>query len=189
LGSREYCINANWKLAAENFLDGYHLPKVHPQLGGGIVGALCSEDIKLSDDIFGFAMTAGYGPDNDVDDPDMPVFKSLPSEKYLYIEVYCIFPNTLILVERDGQQVITLRPQTAGITHETFADYMPGKPVNEAERQEILEFSQSVNDQDEILLNNMQISRSMDVSEQTQMSSAWDQAPAWFQKAWLSHMF
>ena len=85
--------------------------------------------------------------------------------------------------------VITLRPQTAGITHETFADYMPGKPVNEAERQEILEFSQSVNDQDEILLNNMQISRSMDVSEQTQMSSAWDQAPAWFQKAWLSHMF
>jgi phenylpropionate dioxygenase-like ring-hydroxylating dioxygenase large terminal subunit len=188
LASREYRINANWKLAAENFLDGYHLPKVHPQLGGGMAGALLAEDLVLSEEIFGFVMPGGYGPGTRRDEEETAVFKSLPAEKLLYIEVYCIFPNTLILVECDFQQVITLRPQGAGITHETFADYVPGQPSSEEEKMEMIAFSQGVNDQDETLLNRLQLSRSMDIADKTHMSSAWDQSPARFQQTWLRHM-
>ena len=33
------------------------------------------------------------------------------------IEVFSVFPNTLILVEPEFQQVVVLRPQSAGVTH------------------------------------------------------------------------
>ena len=54
LGAKEYEISANWKLAAENFLDIYHLPVVHHQLGGGMSGTLAAFDVQLSDDILGW---------------------------------------------------------------------------------------------------------------------------------------
>ena len=48
LSSDEVELQADWKLAAENFVDAYHLAVVHPEIGGGFNGALLSEDLVIS---------------------------------------------------------------------------------------------------------------------------------------------
>ena len=183
VGNKEYEIAANWKLVAENFLDAYHLPYVHPELGD-MDGALHTEDLQLGDDFVGFVMTEGYGEDSFMEDRDTPLFTSLPESRANHIEVWSIFPNTLILVEPDTQQVITARPQSAGITHESFSDYAPGLVGNEQEIREWLDFSQNVNDQDQVLLEKLQLSRSMPAGDQTRLNRNWDVTVARFQQAW-----
>ena len=61
LSSDEVELRADWKLAAENFLDAYHLAVVHPQIGGGFSGALASEDVVVAPGILGLIMREGYG--------------------------------------------------------------------------------------------------------------------------------
>ena len=120
----EYEIQANWKLAAENFIDNYHLPIVHSQIGSGFEWILGTEDIELSDDIVGLALPDGYGEGSGQAESRLPRFSGLGADQALRIEVFSVFPNTLILVEPDCQQVIVLRPQSPGVTHETFANYL-----------------------------------------------------------------
>ena len=188
LGSKEYDIQANWKLVAENFIDAWHLPFVHPELTRGMAPLLAVEDVRLNADLFGFVMPQGYGERSGVEHRATPVFPDLPPDRAETIEVWCIFPNTLILVEPDNQQVITVRPQSATHSHETFADYLPGAPVSEAERESMLAFSQHINEQDKRLLEAMQPARAMPVGDQTQLNRSWDQAVSRFQLRWRQCM-
>ena len=99
-----------------------------------------------------------------------------------------IFPNTLILVEPDTSQVITLRPQGAGVTHESFANYVATDASLTDEMAELRdEYHQSsnlVNEQDLKLLEGLQKSRAMDAANGTQMSKEWDQTVSRFQRIW-----
>jgi phenylpropionate dioxygenase-like ring-hydroxylating dioxygenase large terminal subunit len=188
LCSDEYEVRANWKLAAENFLDVYHLPVVHSQLGGGFAGALTSEDVEISDDIVGVVMPDGYGEGSGQADSPLPRFSGLGPGDRLRIEVFAVFPNTLILVEPEFQQVIVLRPQAPGVTHETFANYLVSEASASEElakvRDEAACASVEVNDQDAALLASLQQTRSMDVGGDTQLNQAWDQTVRRFQRIW-----
>jgi phenylpropionate dioxygenase-like ring-hydroxylating dioxygenase large terminal subunit len=188
LSSDEYTIQANWKLAAENFIDAYHLPVVHPQIGGGFDWVLGTEDVEVSDDILGLVIPDGYGDDSDFADSPLPRFSGLVAGTERRIEVFSIFPNTLILVEPDFQQVIVLRPQSSGVTHETFANYLVSDASQEEdlakERKESYRTSIEVNDQDAVLLAGLQLTRSMDVGGDTQLVEAWDRSNRRFQRLW-----
>ena len=187
VSSVEYEVAGNWKLAAENFLDAYHLPVLHSQIGGGFAGALRVEDVDVSDRIAGFVMPIGYGLEPKESDLSLPRFSGLGDEKQR-IEVFVIFPNTLILVEPDGSQVITLRPQGAGMTHESFANYVATDASQTDEmaelRDEWHQSSNEVNKQDVKLLEGLQKSRAMDASGETQLSKEWDQTVSRFQRIW-----
>jgi phenylpropionate dioxygenase-like ring-hydroxylating dioxygenase large terminal subunit len=187
LSSVEYSVAVNWKLAAENFLDAYHLPVLHSQIGGGFTGALQIEDVGVSDRIAGFVMPIGYGLEPKESDLSLPHFSGLGDEKQR-IEVFVIFPNTLILVEPDSSQVITLRPQGAGVTHESFANYVATDASQTDEMAELrCEYHQSsnqVNEQDVKLLEGLQRSRAMDAASETQISIEWDQTVLRFQRIW-----
>ena len=188
LSSDEYVIEANWKLAAENFLDAYHLPVVHPQLGGGFSGALLAEDVEVSDHILGVVMPEGYGEGSGQAESPMPRFPGLGAEDQLRIEVFSVFPNTLLLVEPEFQQVIVLRPQGPGITEETFANYVvsDASQVDELKdyRGETHQIAKEVNDQDAVLLAGLQQARSMEVGRETQLCQAWDRTQRRFQRLW-----
>jgi phenylpropionate dioxygenase-like ring-hydroxylating dioxygenase large terminal subunit len=188
LSSDEYEIQANWKLAAENFIDVYHLPVVHSQLGSGFDWILGTEDVALSDDIVGLVMPQGYEPGSDLADSPLPRFSGLGEREALSIEVFSVFPNTLILVEPDVQQVIVLRPQSPGLTHETFANYVVSDASQREDlakvRNESYESSIEINDQDAALLASLQATRSMDVGAETHLTQAWDQTIRRFQRHW-----
>jgi phenylpropionate dioxygenase-like ring-hydroxylating dioxygenase large terminal subunit len=190
LGSKEYVVEANWKLAAENFLDIYHLPVVHPQLGG-FAPCLDSEDIEVSDGVIGAVMLGGYGEGSDLRESALPRFPGLDPENFR-IEVFSVFPNTLILVEPEFQQVIVLRPQSAGVTEETFADYVVSDAslVDDLKdlRRESHQDSVEVNDQDAALLAGLHQSRSMDVGGQSVPCEAWDQTNRRFHRLWAARL-
>jgi phenylpropionate dioxygenase-like ring-hydroxylating dioxygenase large terminal subunit len=191
LAADEYVVEANWKLAAENFLDGYHLPVVHSQLGSSFSGALASEDIQVSDEILGISMLDGYGQDSGLEETGLPRFSGLEDGNDR-IEVFSVFPNTLILVEPEFQQVIVLRPQAAGVTEETFANYV-ATDASQADdlkdiRREMHRDSVEVNDQDAVLLAGLQQSRSMDVGGQTVLSEVWDRTVRRFQRLWAERL-
>lgn len=187
VSSVEYKVAANWKLAAENFLDAYHLPVLHSQIGGGFAGALQIEDVEVSDRITGFVMPIGYGLEPKESDRSLPRFSGLGDEKQR-IEVFVIFPNTLILVEPESSQVITLRPQGAGVTHESFANYVATDASQTDEMAELREewhrSSNEVNEQDVKLLEGLQRSRAMDAGGDTRLSKEWDQTVSRFQRIW-----
>ncbi|MCH7869169.1 MAG: aromatic ring-hydroxylating dioxygenase subunit alpha [Myxococcales bacterium] len=188
LSSDEYEIQANWKLAAENFIDAYHLPVLHSQIGGGFSGALGTEDVEVSDDIVGFFMPQGYGDGSGQAESPLPRFSGLAADDTLRIEVFSIFPNTLLLVEPDNQQVIVLRPQSPGVTHETFANYLVSDASQTEDlakvRDEMYRSAIEINDQDAVLLAGLQLTRSMDVGGETQLTQAWDRTNRRFQRLW-----
>ena len=188
LCSDEYEIQANWKLAAENFVDIYHLPVLHSQVGGGFSGALATEDVQVSDDIIGIVMTEGYGAGVDQTEWLLPRFPDLREGEQERLEIFSIFPNTLLLVEPDCAQVIVLRPQSAGVTSESFANYIVSDASQAeslaAERAELRQQSMEVNDQDARLLEGMQLTRTMDIGGDTQPIDAWDATPQRFQHIW-----
>ena len=191
LSSVEYEIEANWKLAAENFLDAYHLPIAHPEIGGGFSGALLLEDLEVSGDIVGLAMPQGYGPGSGQLESQLPRFSGLGEERQ-HLEAFVILPNTLLIVEPDIQQVIVLRPQSPSFTEETLASYVVSDVAQREElASERAEFHQSVllvNDQDAALLAGLQQARSMDVGERTRPSPSWDETILRFQRAWADRL-
>jgi choline monooxygenase len=184
----EYEIQANWKLTAENFLDTYHLPVVHPQLSAGFGGSLSIEDVEISDDIIGVVMPDGYGEEAGQADWLLPRFSGLREDQQIRLEIFCIFPNTLLIVEPDCSQVIVMRPQSAGVTCETLANYIVSDASHAealaGERAELRKESLENNDQDAALLASLQLSRSMDVGGETQPSEEWDTTPQRFQRIW-----
>ncbi len=188
LSSDKYEIQANWKLAAENFIDAYHLPVVHSQLGSGFGWILDTEDVEVSDDIVGLVLPQGYGEDSELQQSLLPRFSGLGAGEAHRIEVFSVFPNTLFLVEPEFQQVVVLRPQSAGVTHETFANYVVSDASQtEAlakEREESYRSSIEINDQDAALLARLQSTRSMDVGEKTHLTQSWDRTNQRFQRLW-----
>ncbi len=193
LCSHEYEIQANWKLAVENFVDIYHLPVLHSQIGGGFGGALATEDVAVSDDIIGIVMTEGlFGAGSDQEERRLPRFPDLREDQRELLELFSIFPNTLLIVEPDCSQVIVLRPESAGVTSETFANYtVSDASLAESladERAELRRESLKINDQDAILLAGLQQTRSMDVGGDTQPSEAWDVTPQRFQRNWARRL-
>ena len=188
LCSDEYEIQSNWKFAVENFLDIYHLPVLHSQAGLSFDDALSTEDVEVSDDIIGFVMPQGYGADSGLAELLLPRFPGLGEDEQQRLELFSIFPNTLLIVEPENSQVIVLRPQSAGVTSETFANYVVSDASQAEsladERAELRRESLEINDQDARLLAGLQQSRSMDVGGDTQPAEAWDITPQRFQRIW-----
>ena len=188
LSTNEYTAKVNWKLAAENFVDAYHLPVVHSQICPSFKGALEQESVLLSDRIAGMLMPAGYGSDPQQQEVSLPAFSGLSEEQKLRVEAFFIFPNTLLLVEADYQQVIVLRPQGASLLHETFASYLVTEDAASQSYQELRDetdrASLEINDQDIALLEELQKSRSMPAADHTKLAVEWDQTVAAFQKIW-----
>ena len=188
LSTNEYTAEVNWKLAAENFVDAYHLPVVHSQICPTFEGALEQDSLVLSDRIAGMLMPEGYGSDPKEEESALPVFSGLQEEQKRRVEAFFIFPNTLLLVEADYQQVIVLRPQGASLLHETFASYLVTEEAASKRYQELRDetdrASLEINNQDIALLQELQKSRSMPAADHTKLAVEWDQTVAAFQKTW-----
>ncbi len=192
LSSDEYDIQANWKLVVENFLDVYHLPVVHPELVGRFEGILDAVDVEVSDDIMGTVLPDLYGQAAGQAESPLPRFSGLAPDEKLRIEVFAVFPNTLILVEPEVQQVIVLRPQAPGVTHETFANYLVSDRSQTddlaKEREETYRSSVLINDQDAALLALLQPTRSMALGGHTHLTRAWDETIRRFQRLWTDRL-
>ena len=153
-------INANWKLAVENFVESYHVPMVHPELQQ--VNSMAEHYQILGGDHY-----VGLGGRADglasLFDPPLPVFPESASAK-TYEALY-VPPNLMITCLPNLVKVIIINPVAPGRTQERLVLFFVG---NEAMRPELDEtratvmndWSINVNKQDMSIIEYLQQGRS-----------------------------
>ncbi len=175
---------ANWKLVVENFLDFYHLPFVHPQVGPvGI--ALDIDDLVLAPRIIGGTYPRGAAGKAAKTDRALPTLGPIDSPEVRdRQDIFCVFPNALVFLEADWFQVIGFEAVAPDRTVEHMAVFVD----RDAMRDELAEPRRSladvlfgVNDQDVPILLRLQSGRASSVAARNHLAPPWDQITARFQ--------
>ncbi|WP_290649960.1 aromatic ring-hydroxylating dioxygenase subunit alpha, partial [Aquisalimonas sp.] len=103
----ELTVQANWKLAVENYCESYHLPAVHPALNrysplskhyNLVVNDHMSGQGTLN---YNLAEMAGFS---------LPQFEHWPSDKQRHAEYVSLYPNVLLGIQADHVFAVMLQP-------------------------------------------------------------------------------
>jgi choline monooxygenase len=168
----EYRVPSNWKFVCENFLDYYHVPWVHRQLGGPEL-AYQLELTELNDDIYGFIMLEFDRARADAPDPP-PVFPNLPPRFEYALDLVYVFPNTLLLITPGFFQAILIQPDGPAQTRELLAGYVVSDTAPPPGGVEFMELLKQVNDQDVEILTRLQRGRAGPASDRGRYAPHWD---------------
>lgn len=180
LSSTDYDLGANWKLVCENFLDNYHVPFVHAQAGGPET-ALNFEDLSLAPDLFGFTLPGGEA---DKRKPEWLPRLELPPELQDAQFLFCLFPNTLLIMTAGWFQVISVQPAGAERSTEFLGLYLMDE-IHETDRiaaEDFSEFMNGINRQDAILLPELQAGKHSPVAERGTLAPYWEETVQRFQR-------
>jgi choline monooxygenase len=153
----EYEIAANYKLVAENFMEYYHLPWVHPGLvkvspidahhrwqGTGMYVGFCTTPIAPDTDDGGWQ--SGLAPIGGLNDSDAA------SARFIWL-----FPNVAVNVLPNHLFIIHARPMAPGLTHETtYLLTHPESAGTERAVDEIASFWDTVNREDIAIVERVQ---------------------------------
>ena len=148
--TKNYEINANWKLISENFMEYYHLPWVHPELA----------KVSKIEDHYRYQGTGMYTGMTTTPISDnsgsggwkgLPPAESLNEQEQVSGRFISLFPNICLSVLPNHAFVMMLEPQAAGFTLEKCAllchpDSLGGGA--EAELDQLLKFWDLVNIED-----------------------------------------
>ena len=191
ISSTDYDSACNWKLAVDNFLDGYHVPFVHSQACTADA-AIAQEELYLSDNIIGLKLPNGASDKPAKTDKSLPFFAGLSDASRYRQQWFCIFPNTLFFVDPCWVQTIIVKPQAASQSTETLALYVADPAAMDEElasaRHRLHEVLNEVNEQDVELLDKLQITRSSGAANSGTLVQAWDRVSATFNTRWLATM-
>ncbi|MFI5953635.1 aromatic ring-hydroxylating dioxygenase subunit alpha [Cryptosporangium sp. NPDC051539] len=185
-----YEIAANWKLVVENFLDFYHLPFVHPQVGPA-AAALDIDDVVLAEDILGGCYPRGAAGKASKTETPLPAFGDVPAALRDRQDIFCLFPNALLFLEADWFQVIAFEPVTPERTVEhmaIFVDRSAAGPEFSDARKALSTVLFEVNDQDVPILERLQRGRRSPAADRNHLLPSWDQITARFQTLVASAM-
>ena len=113
-GSITLEVSCNWKLAAENYCESYHLPWVHPELNTysriqdhyHIMFEQCAGQGTV---VYNLAETAGT---------HLPMFPEWPQDRIKEAEYMTLFPNVLLGIQADHVFAIVLEPVANNKTRE-----------------------------------------------------------------------
>lgn len=191
VSTTDYAGDVNWKLAVDNFLDGYHVPFVHSQ-ACTLESALDQEDLFVSESILGLRLVSGASKKPAKTSKKLPHFDGLLPEKQGSQQWFCIFPNTLFFVDPCWVQTIVVKPQKTCFSTESLTVYV----VNEQaasddfidERSILQDVLNEVNQQDIELLDKIQITRASEAANNGNLNDAWDQVNKAFHLQWLTKM-
>ena len=160
-GVAELSLNANWKLAVENYCESYHLPTVHPSLTRG---SPLEDHYPIADDAVD---GAGQGCTNfdftEQAGAELPRFSRWPDDKAGIAEYLALYPNVLLGIQRDHFYAIVLTPNTVDSTIERLQIYVVGNDaasdIYASDRQTLLRQWLSVFEEDLEPVESMQTGR------------------------------
>ncbi len=170
--TQEFRVASNWKLVCENFLDSYHLPFVHPQMGKAGDASYTRELNVMGRNIIGYIM-----PKFAVGHEDMapgPLFPNTPPSFSTALDLVYVFPNTLLLLTASWLQLITIQPDGPGDTDELLFGYLVGEEAVAQAGDDLAAELGGVNGQDLEILARMQAGRGGDASNQAHLTATWD---------------
>lgn len=181
---REFDLEVNWKLAVENFLDFYHLPFVHPQVGP-VAASLDVDDVVVDGDtIIGGQYPRGAAGKAKKTENPLPWLGDVPPDKVESQDIFCVFPNALVFLEADWFQVIALDPRSEARTVEHMAVFVDRDAADERFAPEVsalCDVLYEVNEQDIPFLYKLQAGRHSEGADRTVLLPHWDQITATFQ--------
>jgi len=116
----ELPLEANWKLAVENYCESYHLPWVHPGLNSY---SRIEDHYHIQDEgPFAGQGTRVYSPLVS-DEGGLARFPDWPEEAMKRAEYTALFPNVLLGLHADHFFAILLEPRGPGLTLERLVLY------------------------------------------------------------------
>jgi choline monooxygenase len=180
---REFDIAVNWKLVVENFLDFYHLPFIHPQVGP-VSASLDVDDVRLADHIIGGCYPRGAAGKAAKTDEALPFLGDVPAARTESQDIFCVFPNALLFLEADWFQVIGFDASGPQRTIEHMAVFVDKTATGErfsTARKRLTNILFEVNEQDMPILHKLQSGRRSPASDRTNLVTHWDQITAMFQ--------
>merc|ERR1712176_649625 len=196
----EYCINANWKLIAENFIEYYHLPWVHPELCE--VSSVANHFRRQGTGQYtGFATyPLSYG--GTAADPDaFPAFNGLnhvDREAAWFIQIfpnisYFIFPHHVIsLITYPTDKPNVTKEKMTLLMDKTIKEEMDCENGNDKIKQmvkELSDFYVLVNSQDIWAVENVQTGiQSNDVYRGGRLSAKFEEPVYRFQNILIGFM-
>ena len=191
ISTTEYQSTSNWKLAVDNFLDGYHVPFVHSQ-AVTLDSVMNQDDLFLSDNITGLRLPTGASDKPAKTDKPLPHFSHLTEENVGAQQWFGIFPNTLLFVDPVWVQLIIVRPEAQDYSTETLTIYAgnPDAMADEftSQRESLVAALTEVNRQDIELLDKLQFTRTTPEANESHLVEAWDQVSVRFHQIWLKKM-
>ncbi len=119
--THEYVLEANWKLAIENYQECYHCPLIHPEL--------CRVSEHSSGDNYNYTGDAGLWVGGTMDLEDFAatmsldgasggeVLRGLNDQQRRQVDYIGVFPNLLVSLHPDYVMTHTLTPLTPTSTH------------------------------------------------------------------------
>jgi choline monooxygenase len=152
----DYRIEANWKLVAENFMEYYHLPWVHP-------GLVKVSPLKAHHRWQGTGMYVGFcttpiAPNTDDGGWDgLPALASLDADDAVSARFTWLFPNVAINALPNHTFLMLVRPDGPGRTREatyllSHGDAAPDSPAVDA----LIAFWDEVNREDIAIVERVQ---------------------------------
>lgn len=149
---RAWSVEANWKVAIENYLECYHCPVAHPSFSAvldvdedvyrlEVHGSVCTQRTRLRDPVLAGARPAPYDVDGKVREA----------------QYHLLWPNVTINVGpgEPNLSVDVWQPDGPGRTV-GFTDYFFGRDVPRRTRDEIMAFSAQVGREDAALVASVQ---------------------------------
>ncbi len=182
-------LKGNWKLAAENFVESYHVPAIHKALQrinpmenhGQILGGelyVGQSGTDLQADYMKGSWTAEPMVDMTLEDGD-------------YDAIF-LYPNAIITIMNDNAFTLTVEPVGPDHTKETINWHFAGpKGLHEdgaKNRREFQEFLIQVNGEDIGIVESMQRSRSSMGFDGGQFTRAHEQASEQLQRLYAAAM-
>ena len=118
-------LNCNWKLAAENHNDAYHLPWVHP----GLNSYSKFEDHYeiVGDDFYAGQGSNAYHPKRPANARPLPCLPGIPDEWQGRSEYIAVFPNAIVGIHADHYWSVWLQPVACDRTVERMNLYFVGE--------------------------------------------------------------
>ena len=114
---RNWDIEANWMLYVDNYLEGFHIPYVHPELNDAL-----DKDGYSTECFEHGVLQIGMAKDGDVcfDIPE----SSVDTGKKIAAYYWWFFPNLMINIYPWGVSVNVVVPKEAGLTTVLFRSYV-----------------------------------------------------------------
>jgi len=140
---RDYYIDCNWKVYADNYLEGYHVPIAHP----GLYRELDYEQYRV--DTFRY-YSSQYAPirpakEGDIQGRDRRYVRTEAEALY-----YWIFPNTMLNIYPDNMSINIIVPIDHRRTLTIFEWYFeePGTGSGWESMQQTIAFSDEIQQED-----------------------------------------
>ncbi|MBO68353.1 MAG: 2Fe-2S ferredoxin [Acidiferrobacteraceae bacterium] len=178
-------IDANWKLAIENYLEAYHLPTVHSELNR--VSPMQDHDIQVAEQFAGqvsHCYQLGAESEN-----RLPIFPDWPSPLLTEADYPALFPNTLLGLQADHLFVMVVIPIHFNQIREETRLYFVGDESLTLEyetlRQEQAVFWRHVFEEDVSVVTGMQKGRASSGFDGGILSPVQDRATQAFHE-WVS---